>query len=252
MNQGLNRMQLKILAAIAMVFDNAYLRFYTVFPTIIHLLTRFVAPLFAWLMVDGFFHTQSKKKYMLRLWVAAVCMQVGNIITFMLFHQKGIVDNIFMTLAVSFTIIWLFENAKNYVGGQKVKYLILAWGLTVLGLLLSTVLFIPLPFDYYLALEGGLQLIPFVLFSYFFHGNITKQSIAVLLYSFLLFFTLYGGAESISQGFDMFCMNSDWMTFLVIPFLFLYNGQEGKKRKGFFYAFYPIHLWILMAIDVFL
>ena len=52
----LNRNQLKALATIFMVFDNIYLRFAGL-PSIIHLLTRFVAPLFAWLMVEGFFHT---------------------------------------------------------------------------------------------------------------------------------------------------------------------------------------------------
>lgn len=68
----------------------------------------------------------------------------------------------------------------------------------------------------------------------------------------MLFFTLFGGIEGY-QGFDMFCVNSDWMTFLVIPFMFLYNGKEGRKSsfsKWFFYAFYPIHLWVLMILSV--
>ena len=69
---------------------------------------------------------------------------------------------------------------------------------------------------------------------------------------FGVFFTLFGGIEGY-QGFDMFCVNSDWMTFLVIPFMFLYNGEEGRKssfNKWFFYAFYPIHLWVLMILSV--
>ncbi len=100
----LDRNKLKNLATIFMVFDSIYFRFAGV-PSIIHLLTRFVAPLFAWLMVDGFFHTRSRAKYCQRLWLAAILMQLGDIISFALFQEMGISDNIFLTLAMSFSMI---------------------------------------------------------------------------------------------------------------------------------------------------
>ena len=62
-------------------------------------------------------------------------------------------------------------------------------------------------------------------------------------------FFFYGGLELCSQGFDMFCVNSDWMTFMVIPFIFLYNNEEGRKGgKWFFYIFYPVHLWVIAIL----
>ena len=221
MKFGLNRSQLKNIALVFMVLDNTWLRFSTSFSSVAHLITRFVAPLFAWLMVD--------------------------------FGQRGITDNIFLTLAFGFTIIWLFELAKTTDQRKRKIWLrIAAISLTVLALALSIVLYIPLPFGSVIMLEGGLQLIPFILFAYFFHDSKWKQAGVILAYSLVLFFTLFGGIEGY-QGFDMFCVNSDWMTFLVIPFMFLYNGEEGRKssfNKWFFYAFYPIHLWVLMILSV--
>ena len=253
MRFGLNRSQLKKIALIFMVLDNVWLRFSTSFSSVAHLITRFVAPLFAWLMVDGFFHTKSRGRYCRRLWIAAILMQIGNVISFAIFKERGITDNIFLTLAFGFTVIWLFELAKTAEErGKKVWLYIAAIALTLLALALSVVLYIPLPFGSTIMLEGGLQLIPFILFAYFFHESKCKQALAALVYSLVVFFALYGGFGGV-QGFDMFCVNSDWMTFLVIPFMFLYNGREGKKSsfgKWSFYAFYPIHLWVIAILSV--
>ena len=97
MKFGLNRKQLKDTALAFMVLDNAYLRFSNVISSVAHLITRFVAPLFAWLMVDGFFHTGSKNKYCMRLWISAVLMQIGNELSFAIWKEGGISDNIFLT-----------------------------------------------------------------------------------------------------------------------------------------------------------
>lgn len=44
---------------------------------------------------------------------------------------------------------------------------------------------------------------------------------------------------------------SEWMMISVLPFIWLYNGQHGKKSwitMYFFYVIYPLHLWILMIL----
>lgn len=253
MKLRLNRSQLKNIALVFMVLDNVWLRFPSSLSSVAHLVTRFVAPLFAWLMVDGFFRTKSRGRYCSRLWIAAVLMQIGNMISFAIFKEKGITDNIFLTLAFGFSIIWLFELAKTAQQRKKKVWLyVAAIVLTALALALSIILYIPLLFGSALMLEGGLELIPFILFAYFFHNSKWKQACAVFVYSIVLFFTLFGGFGGY-QGFEMFCVNSDWMIFLVIPFMLLYNGKEGRKSsfsKWFFYAFYPIHLWVIAVLSV--
>ena len=112
MKFGLNRAQLKNIALVFMVLDNLWLRCPTVLNPIVHPITRFVSALFAWLMVDGFFHTKSKGKYCARLWIAAIIMQIGSVISYIVFNGDGIPDNIFLTLAFGFTIIWLWLRAN--------------------------------------------------------------------------------------------------------------------------------------------
>ncbi|WP_256210106.1 TraX family protein [Streptococcus gallolyticus] len=149
-----------------MVFDNIYLRFAGL-PSIIHLLTRFVAPLFAWLMVEGFFHTHSRKEYCKRLWIAAVLMQIGDFISLALLKENGISDNIFLTLAISFSVIWLIDTAKKAKGNKKILLNLGAVALAAVGMVIS---------------EGGLSIIPFVLSS----KNKTSGGLfPLLLYSFL-------------------------------------------------------------------
>ena len=66
----------------------------------------------------------------------------------------------------------------------------------------------------------------------------------------LQLFLLYGGFELFGD-LQMLCINCEWMTFIVIPFIFLYNGEEGKKSKfgkWFFYVFYPLHLWVIEVV----
>ena len=79
--------------------------------------------------------------------------------------------------AFGFAIIWLFELEKNAEQrGKKVRLYIAAIALAVLALAL-TILYIPLPFGSTIMLEGGLELIPFILFAYFFHQSKRKQAL---------------------------------------------------------------------------
>ena len=42
-----------------------------------------------------------------------------------------------------------------------------------------------------------------------------------------------------------------WMAFLAVPLLLLYNGQRGKARLGrLFYWYYPAHLVVIYGISL--
>lgn len=245
--RGVNRNILKYVAAAFMVLDSLYLRM--PLPAELHLITRFVAPLFAWLMVDGFFHTRNRRKYAGRLWLAAGLMQVGNQISFLLFGANGgIMDNIFLTLALGFSMIWILETAKQQSAGKKLALLLAAIAIFLLGLALS---FIPIPLfaGCYILIEGGFTVIPLILIAWLFRDRLGLQAIVFAAWCLLLGVLLYGFPMSlIRDGWDMFCVNSDWLGCLAIPFFFLYNGQSGRRSRfdrSFFYAFYPAHLWLI-------
>jgi len=62
----LNTNQLKYIALFFMFLDSVFFAFLGFLPSWIHLITRFVAPLFAFFTVEGFYHTRNREKYMAR------------------------------------------------------------------------------------------------------------------------------------------------------------------------------------------
>jgi len=247
----LNVNQMKYFAAFLMVLDSMYLAMPQIFPVWFRLISRPVAPLFAFFMIEGFFHTRSRKKYLGRLWLAAVLMQLGDCFSFILLGAHNqITDNIFLTLAIGFTIMCLLESAKSSEGvGQLLRYL-LGLALLAVGGILSVI-----PFSigsYWFGLEGGIQILSVIVIFYLFYGSRKKQILVFLIWN-LLFIALVGlplpGAyESLDIWFLDFCFNSDSLPLLFLPFLALYSGEKGKSspfNRYFFYLFYPAHLWLL-------
>lgn len=249
----MNVNQLKYLAAAFMAVDSLYQAFVSVLPSWMHLITRFVGPLFAFLMVEGFFHTHDRVKYLRRLWLAAFLMEIGDYISLLLLgNRKWISDNIFLTLAVGFTMIYVIEMGKQ-AGQKRRKVLLYILGglIFAAGYVFSIV---PIQIgDLIIGLEGGMQDLAVILIFYLFYGNRRKQVIVFLIWN-LVFLLATGGVAlpgnytSLGLWFSDFCYNSEGLTFLFLPFIFLYNGQKGRKSafdKYFFYIFYPAHLWII-------
>ena len=237
----LNTNQLKYIALFFMFLDSVFFAFSGFLPSWIHLITRFVAPLFAFFTVEGFYHTRNREKYMARLWTAAVLMQFGNVISFIILGQRyQIIDNIFLTLALGFTVIYFLQKGRS---DKKVIYNILGIFLFLFMIIFS---FFPIVIGtYFIGLEGGVQILFTMISFWAFYGNRKKQVI-----TFLILNMLY-----IALWFDDFCYNSDGLTFLFLPFIFLYNGKKGSKapiHKWFFYIFYPLQFWILNILAFFL
>lgn len=234
-----NAFQLKIIALIVMLMDHLYFAFPKIFPLWFHPLSRFVAPLFAFLMVEGLFHTRNKLKYNIRLFGWAVFMEIGNFVLkgSLLSKDVTVDNNIFMTLAVGLTILNLFEFSKKNKGAKKV------------GLIALAIVFIPLGI---IMTEGGQVVILFTLIAYFFRGNKKKAIIGYVILSLLLFYINYIPYESPQMTIKMLMFNSDFLFILAVPFILLYNGERGvnnKFSKYLFYVFYPLHLWLLAIIQ---
>lgn len=247
----LNTNQLKYIAAVFMVLDSAFFAFHGILPlpSWIHLITRFVAPLFAYLTVEGFFHTKNRKKHLNRLWAAAILMQAGDFLSLLLLGQSNrIPDNIFLTLAVGYSFMYIASN------GTKNLRRILGTAVFILGLFLSTIGISIGKLT--ITLEGGIPLLFLMLIFWKFYGNRKKQLIYFAIWSIFSFLLMGPDInpshfKDFKQWFDMFCYNSDAMSFLFLPFLLIYNGEKGSYHpihKWFFYIFYPLHLWILHLI----
>ena len=230
----LDGFQLKLIAMFVMLLDHLRNYFPEVFPAWIHPLSRLVVPIFAYLMVEGFFYTRNRLKYNLRLWGWAIFMSVGNLVLNSILNTKNVyvANNIFMTLALGMTLLNIIELARNNKGIKRI------------GLIISSILLLPL----LIFTEGGIAVIPFILITYLFRGNMKKTIIGYIVLSLVLFkmsFIWYG---DIVSTIDMLMFNSDFLLVLAIPFILAYNGERGinnKFTKYIFYIFYPMHIWIL-------
>ena len=247
MKNGLDAYKLKIIALLFMILDHVHthLWLYGSTPQWISPVTRFVSPLFLYLMIEGFYHTRSRKKYIIRLFTAAFIMLIGNVIINLSFHKyvpdsgKFIFqltgpNNIFMTLAILFGLVWCLENIKQR------KNIVLSCALALVCAFAC------------LFTEGGFILLPFAVIMWFFHGKKNFQCIGIgvlCLAWFIQTITSYTGATTM---YVHMCFNNEWAIALVIPFILLYNGERGRNTafsKYLFYVIYPLHLWLLVILN---
>ena len=233
-----NAFELKMIGLVFMLMDHLYIAFPNAFSAWYHPLSRVVAPIFGFLLVEGLFHTRNKLRYNIRLFGWAIFMQIGNFIINIALKSKEVYvyNNIFLTLAIGLTIINLIEFSKNKEGIKKI------------GLLLFSTLLILLGFF----TEVGIILIPFILITYLFRKNEKKQIVLYVCLSIVLFIMSYKSYSTVKEIISMLMLNSDFLFILVVPFILSYNGKRGinnKFSKYLFYIFYPIHLWIIAILQ---
>lgn len=48
-----------------------------------------------------------------------------------------------------------------------------------------------------------------------------------------------------------FFWNFQWMMIFSLPLILLYNGKRGKSCKKFFYVYYPLHIYVLAIISMY-
>lgn len=261
--KGLTGFQLKTLALIFMTFDHIAYMFSGIIqvPIWFHIIGRLSAPLFLFMVSEGMWHTRSRIKYMLRLYIASVCMSLLNQVANSYFpHPEGamIINNIFATMFLITFFIYFGEKMigafkeKNYTKGILSLVLILlpfvlsiaiVMTMTSLPLLVLRLVmnFIPLP----LLVEGGILWIVLGVGFYLFRSNKKKIGVFYIIFCIIVF--------SLTTGMDfsfenLFLINVQWLMILSLPLLMLYNGQKGKDLRNFFYIYYPAHLYILLGL----
>jgi len=222
--------QLKIMGIILMVLDHIGFLFPTLKATIyLRIVGRVVAPIFFYLLVEGFFHTSNRKKYLNRLLFFSILMSIGNLIfmfiikTFniqTMYSSRILCPTIFVSLFLSLKTLETLEHLRNKKQISK---------------LLLLCLYVLLNFY----TESGVYGIVMTFIFYFLRDKKLAKVMA-FIFSTLIICLLKG---AIIQVF---------MVFAIIPILF-YNGEKGSGRLSyqyFFYLFYTIHFWILMIISL--
>lgn len=223
----MNGFWLKIIAMVTMLIDHSaaiLLPYDTPLYDICRSIGRLAFPIFCFLLVEGFWHTGNVKKYLVRLGIFALLSDIPFDLAF--FHTPIYPEyqNIFFTLFIGLMVLVLLKLIEDkYKGGGL--YPILGAAVVVGGCLLSVLL--STDYNYI----GILMILSFYLFRY----NKVLLTVALVMVN--------GMAESKLQILAVFAM---------IPILF-YNGQRGPKfNKYIFYAFYPVHIFVLYLIKAYL
>lgn len=237
MKKSLNSFQLKVIAIVLMVIDHTGALF---FPQVmlLRIIGRLSFPLFAFLIAQGFFHTRSVKKYLLRLGICAVVFQIPDwfstiysSLTNNPFFGIHYVLNIFATLFFGLAAIALFDRLKD-------KSRILSW----LGAIAMSVLATATGADY------GAYGVMYMLMFYLAGRDVKKIWIGTAVLH-----AAYAGYELttsfIQTGYAVFTHAIQLYSMLSAFLVSMYNNEPGRKMKVFFYAFYPGHMILLYLID---
>lgn len=201
---------------------------------------RLAFPIFAFLLVEGYFHTGSIKKYTLRLLLFALLSEIP----FNLMYISGPIypfhQNVIWTLLIGLGMIHL--NEKVRCKGKILLTLLTAVGTILLGAGLGLLSFA----DY-----GSAGVLTILLF-YFFRGRAWWCFAGQLAGMYWLNFEVMKGLsyEFFLFGHRIFFPQQGFALLALIP-LWLYRGRKGFSARWFqylCYSFYPVHMLLLWLI----
>ena len=229
---------LHVLAMILMLCDHLWA---TVVPgnQWLTVLGRLTFPIYAFLLVEGYFHTKDLKRYALRLLVLAILSEIP----FNLMYSSQLIypvhQNVIWTLLIGLGCVHINERAKEK---SLLRRILMGAATVVLGSFLGL-----LSFSDYNA-PGVLTVLVF----YFFRGRAwwcLLGQLAALYY--LNVEVLQGLAFEVELfGKTHFIVQQGFALLALIP-IWLYRGEKGTKSRAFqyaCYAFYPLHMLVLHLI----
>ena len=224
-----NAFTLKIIMVLLMVFDHIA-QFIPGTPYWFHWFGRIVAPIFFFLLTEGYNHTRDRIAYMKRLFIWAGIMFLGNRILFLIIRREPLIfNNIFFSMALGIALLIVLENHNSKEGKDSTR---------------STLLILLILFCSSFA-EGSIISTAIILIFHYLKEDKIKMSMAYIAISTIF---LQGGFSYK----NLFILNPQWMMVFSLPFILMYNGKRGKNIKYFFYVFYPIHIWVLYIIGYFI
>ena len=197
------------------------------FYKVLRFVGRSAFPVFAFLMVEGFYHTKNRLRYALSLFIFAIISEYPYDLAFNKTEGDFMYSsNVMFSLFIGLLVIWAVDFfRKEFSMSDKKIYRIAFYPASALVIAVGAYTAHVINCDYR---EFGIGI---MLIFYFFHSF---ESVSLLASYFLL------------------CgINNEFKSFPGFILLFFYNKKRGKdlgKLKYLFYIFYPAHLLLLYAI----
>ena len=180
---------------------------------------RIAFPIFIFLLIEGFFKTTNRWKYLGMLLLFGVISEIPfDLFTTATFYEPNW-NNIMFTLALVLVIIWCIDTLKEKMGmrWRIVWYLISA---VIVGAGCLSAMILGLDYEYHAVLIG-----------YFLYIFYEKPVWAI--------------------PFCYLSMYKEPWALLGFGLTLTYNGERGKQNKIVNYLFYPVHLLILGMIRIY-
>lgn len=179
---------------------------------------RIAFPIFMFFLIEGFFKTRSRKKYLASLLIFGFISEVP----FDMFVSRTFFEpnwnNMMFTLSLCLGVIWLIDSLK-----AKLKSTLL-WFITslpILGISCFIASWLSLDYDYHA-----------VLVAYIFY--------------------IFRQKPIIGAGLGYISIIKELWSILGFGLTLTYNGERGRQYKWLNYAFYPVHLLILGILRFYL
>lgn len=222
----LTSFHLKLLAIISMLIDHIAAALIIQDSPIympMRIIGRLSFILFAFLIVEGFYHTSNIKRYLVRLLIFAFISEIPFDLAFygVIFDFSH--QNIFFTLFFALLLLEILRKIELvYIHNKMITTFYSS--LSILGISLIVTF---LNTDYTFI---GI----FIILGFYYFRN---KHISASVYIFVLQYI----TVNLTQAFG---------TLSMIP-ISMYNGQKGRDMKYVFYLFYPVHLLLLYIIQIY-
>ncbi len=202
---------------------------------------RVAFPIFAFMSVEGYFHTHNFKKYAQRMLLFAVLSEIPFDLMYGGTWFYPVHQNVIWTLLMGLLGIHLMETVR-----KKQKpwvYVLVSAGVVAAGGILGTLCMV----DYY-----GVGVLTVFIF-YLFRGRKWWCLLGQLLTLYWVNVQMLGGLMYPIQLFGMeFELCQQGLALLALLPIWLYRGRQGYHSKPFqyaCYAFYPVHMLILVLVQ---
>lgn len=242
MNSALRRCQvvdslwLKLIALVTMTIDHTAAALpYGSWYLPMRCIGRIAFPIYCFLLLEGFFHTGDRRKYLLRLLLLFLISEPVYDLALNGAWPYWWNQNILLTLSIGLGTVWLVDRMEavlSRVGGPLTgtRRAVALWSMRLSACFLGMALAEAVRADYGC---GGIALI---LAFYFFRGKPAALCAGVLLSLVLLIGPI--------EIFGLLAL---------IPIL-LYSGKRGPLLQGrgmqyAFYLYYPVHIAVLLLMQ---
>lgn len=197
--------QLKLLSMLAMTADHIGAVFFPEIP-LLRWIGRLAMPVLCFFIGEGLRHTRSPRRYLLRLTGFALLSELPFDLAFYGGIEWGH-QNVYFTLALGLLALWAIQSR-----GME------GWLLALTAALAAELL----------GCDYGMYGVLLILLLDRFHRARSEQ---------------LAGAALLNLAF--FGLQTQTLSLIALPLLWLYNDKRGRDDRRLFYLYYPAHLCVL-------